>query len=784
MSLVRREDLKIFQERASSALASMIQEYPSHKFRARYDPDTGEQLPFLCRLRAITGAGKTPILALTAQLLQTGIILWTTNRGAIISQTLTNLRPGGKYSELLPVDTQVYNLGEMSPSDWERAMSATSGLTIFLSTVAAFNQDGDKLKIHKRVGDVTRWEMLSGKAGSVGARQRPLFVFYDEGHGATDNQFRKLRELKPAAFVLASASPLPEDLVDLLSGSSADERQASMALRTHVVSTKEVVLTGLLKQRLYFVDCNTAKADAIHEAHNKWIALAAKPELAKTPPIACFIVNETARGVDIWEQLVELGVSPSKIAVHLNGARDVIVDRRGVTAGLIDTYSGKNSQERSPEKLATAGYTHIIWNLTLREGWDEPLAYVAYLDGKGRSAVDIVQKIGRFVRQPNAKPFEDSDLNAAYFYFNVSDEAFASIIEQTQSEMATDGYEVIPADAGKRPPSSRMVEVRSSKKLPQIAPWFGADISALDDIILKHVPMFADSALQSSGSIRTRVFEMKELQENVDQRSERPQEANDVVTPWEFIATRLGAIDARIVNGNGSIFSANLKNHDKLTQPMQHGSEAMSSLANVIPAIRDDLNDQFQLRGLGKHGSFDTKPFNLVSPDIETANEAYRQKYKVRSFKNSLHAEYNGLNPFELKVANALDETQLPWCRNPANATGYRIPIQELGSDTIWFYPDFLFWTSDEEVWALDPKGKHLLEAAVVHKLLDVGSVKGLSPMIKIGMIVEGKYAIDQQGNFSKSGKEGVTLVRKSGVKAKALSFPTIAPLLKSLMKP
>ena len=89
----------------------------------------------------------------------------------------------------------------------------------------------------------------------------------------------------------------------------------------------------------------------------------------------------------------------------------MILDRRGATSALIDTYTGKKAQDRSPETLAAAGYTHIIWNLTLREGWDEPLAYVAYIDDKGRSAVDIVQKIGRFVRQPDASPFSDPDLN-------------------------------------------------------------------------------------------------------------------------------------------------------------------------------------------------------------------------------------------------------------------------------------------------------------------------------------------------------------------------------------
>jgi hypothetical protein len=394
--------------------------------------------------------------------------------------------------------------------------------------------------------------------------------------------------LNPQAFVLASASPLPEDLADLLSGRTPEERRESMAERTVSVSTKDVVEAGLLKSRLYFIDCNTAKADAIREANSKWAELSVKLRPFSKTPIACFIVNETVRGVDIWEQLVQLGVSPAKIAVHLNGARDVILDRRGTSSALIDTYTGKRPQERSPDMLAIAGYTHIIWNLTLREGWDEPLAYVAYLDDKGRSTVDIVQKIGRFVRQPDASPFPDPDLNSAYFYFNVSDEAFAQLIADTQEEMATDGYEVIPIDNGRRPPNSRIVSVRSEKSLPSIRPWFGDSISDLDSIVLDHVPLFAAKALHADGSIKTRVFEMSQLQEAVELRSESRRNANDTITPWDFLSVRLGAIDSRIINDNGTIFSANLKDNEKLRQPMQFGSDAMSTLANAIPQMKEN----------------------------------------------------------------------------------------------------------------------------------------------------------------------------------------------------
>ena len=754
----------------------MIQEYPSDRFQPRYDPDTGTLQPFLCRLRAITGAGKTPILALTAHHLKTGVILWTTNRGAVISQTLTNLRAGGKYSALLPEGTQVFQIGEMSPSEWQQAMQATDGLTIMLSTVAAFNQDGDNLKIHQKYGDVTRWDMLGGKTSD--GLVRPLYVFYDEGHGATEHQFQKLRELDPRAFILASASPLPEDLADLLSGKTPEKRRESLAARTVAVSTKEVVRAGLLKNRLYFIDCNTAKADAIREANKKWEDLATKLRTFSRTPIACFIVNKTARGVDIWEQLVQLGVHSSKIAVHLNGARDVIFDRQGTASSLIDTYSGKRTQDRSPEALVSAGYTHIIWNLTLREGWDEPMAYVAYLDAKGGSNTDIVQKIGRFVRQPDASPFSDPDLNSAYFYFNVSDETFTHLIAETQEEMKTDGYEVIHIENGRRPPSSRSVNVRTPKSLPSIAPWFGDSIRDLDRIVLDHVPLFADRALQADGSIKTRVFEMAQQQEAVELRTESRRNANETVTPWEFLSVRLGAIDSRIINNTGTIFSATLKDDEKLKQPMQFGSDAMTTLKNSVPQIKERLNEKFLLKGLGRHGIYTVKPFKLVSPDVDGGTEAYREKYKVRHFKNSLHAEYNGFNPFELKVAEALDNLSKPWCRNPVGKDGYKIPIQELGSDTIWFYPDFLLWSKQRQVWALDPKGKHLLEAAVTHKLLDLR----ISPSIYVAFVLEGSYTVDRQGIFSRNGREGFTLVRKLGTKPKAVSFTDLKLLVKSLL--
>lgn len=772
MTPITIKDLKPYQTRAAGELTAMIQEFPGGRFKPRYDPETGKPLPFLCRLRAITGAGKTPILALTAQQLGNAVILWTTNRGAIIAQTKANLLPGGKYADLLPEGTNIFEIGEMGPEDWTEAMQSTTGLTILLATVASFNQDGDKLKIHQDRNGTTHWKMLGG-IGEEG-RRRPLYIFYDEGHGATANQFRRLREINPKAFLLASASPLPDEFNDMLPGATLDEKAKSLELRTVPVPTPEVVAAGLLKTRLYLVDCNIAQSDAVAEAQNRWMSIAAKFARGNgETPIACFIVNETTRGVDVWEQLVNLGVPPTRIAVHLNGAEAVMLERRGATNGLIDTYKAK----KAPEDLKAEGYTHLIWNLTLREGWDEPMAYVAYIDDKGRSTNDMVQKIGRFVRQPDAKPFDDPDLNSAYFYFNVSDQQFETLLRDMQEEMTVDGYEVIVVKSDARPKTSRTVEAKVQKTVPEFGEYFGSDIKRLDKIILDNVPSFSAEALQADGFTETRVFDVEHLGEDEALRAHERRDNNASITVFDFLMNRLTAIDSRI----GSRFTGTLRDEKKMRQKLQFGSEAMAQMTGYVSAIRDRLNDELQLTLKGKHGIFTVKSFNLVSPDITGVTDAIRDRYRVRRYDNAVHLEYNGLNSFEIQVAAALDAMGLLWCRNPAKV-GYGIPITELGLDSIKFYPDFLLW-AENEIWAIDPKGAHIKEAAIQNKLFDVMNVEGVSSPVRVALILSGMHELTTQGAWINSKQDGgYTLIRRTSAGVKSTKFAELSDLLGNLV--
>jgi type III restriction enzyme len=769
MQNLTRNTLKPFQLRAGGELAQMLATYPAAPFKPRFNPETGEPYPFLCRLRAITGSGKTPMLALTAGTIGDAIILWTTNRGAIISQTAANLSANGRYSALLPQDAQVLELSDLTTSDWNDVISAKTGLTILLSTAALFNRDGDVLNIHKDRGGTTHWEMLSGRGNE--ARYRPLYVVYDEAHGGTKAQFSRLTELNPRAFVLASASELPEDLAHFLPGTTSEEKSASLERQTVTVPTPEVVEAGLLKTRLYLVDCNTTRHDALKEANDKWFDLSQKLAPNKQWPVMCCIVNSTIAGLEVWETLTqELKVDPVRVAVHLANVDKALaeVNPNAPWGQLIDTHKAK----KTPEALHDEGYTHLIWNLSLREGWDEPWAYVAYLDGTGKSPIDISQKIGRFLRQPNALPFDDGDLNSAYFYFNVSDEDFASVLRATQNEIQNTGVELISINSGTiRPKTSRESPYKKPVSIDKVSEWFGEDVFALDQILLDAVPKFAPEDLRAPGRISTRVLDLRLNQEDGTLSHEEKRDDNAEIRVWDYLIFRLSAIDSRVAKKNGTCFSHLVKSDPRMRQKMQFGSVAMGMLSNNLTTVLKRLNDEFSLQ-YEPDQVYELKPFNLVSPDLQSDDPAKRERYRVRQFKNSLHHEYNGLNPFEVAIAEALDSLGRDWCRNPSK-TGYGIPIPEIGQGTTNFYPDFLLW-SPSCLWAIDPKGAHLMTDAIFNKLMGVSDVDDLPLKVRVALIVEGQYEIGASGRPQERGKDGCTLIwkRNVGVRAKHFASP------------
>jgi hypothetical protein len=95
-------ELEKFQEEAAEQITSRYSFFAAHPDR----PGTRRiASPFFQALSAITGAGKTPILAQTVALIRSElqaepIVLWMSKARSVVSQTFNNFN-GGKYSFLV-----------------------------------------------------------------------------------------------------------------------------------------------------------------------------------------------------------------------------------------------------------------------------------------------------------------------------------------------------------------------------------------------------------------------------------------------------------------------------------------------------------------------------------------------------------------------------------------------------------------------------------------------------------------------------------------------------------
>ena len=772
-------DLKEFQVNAATQLVMKIQSYGTDPNDMVHNRRTGFPEPYVCNLRAITGAGKTPILAHAAAQLSNSIILWTTNRGAVVEQTAANLSPGGKYAPLLPTNCQVYLLSNMSEQDWEEVMLNRNGLSILVATVASFNGSTDSLRVHREGlgGTASRWMMLAGKPTNTIYRQRDLYVFYDEGHGINENQFSRLAELNPKAFVLASASGFPDDLIQLLPDDNVQSLKDSLKKRTVEVSTATVALEGLLKDTLYFLECNVGTREALELAvqkHTELSLLMRAEEKGTQQPIACYIVNSTSRGIAVWSDLIDLGIPSQAIAVHLSGAAQIARDS-GID-DLIDTYSGRSGTAKSPAVLRENGYTHIIWNISLREGWDEPFAYVAYLDERGKSITDIVQKIGRFLRQPNAVKYASPELNSAYFYFRVDDPSFKMMIEETTQEMREMGYDTYHSTS-ENPhwPDSQISKRKGKYLIPEINVSLGKT-KANDQIMLKRMTAIDISARRASGHISEIPVDVKNnfsINENA-KKFDLKQSAGKT-TIWEFLRQIFRSVDTRIVNDRGTIFSPSLSQNAYMTATIEYGSPAMETLRQWAKDTIADLQNQISFDSFGIK-FYEVPDFVLHHPDISGVDQSREFKYRVRSnYRNGIHSKYNDFNTLEEKAADAIDELGLPWCRNPSTSQGYGIPIPKYGRSGKFFRPDFLVF-SESMIYAIETKGSHLVEAAVWKKLLNTKQFG-----VEVVFVLEGHQRLERD-SFNEIHPNGYTILRNNGYGPVVDHFDSLSELMSSLI--
>ena len=757
-------ELKVFQSDSAKMMADRYAFFANHPDRPRKGT---KPRPFFQALSALTGAGKTPILAQAVMLMRAHfgtepIVLWMSKAKSVVAQTYTNFSVG-KYSEIVE-DFRVINIQSLTPN----LIIDGSTPLLLMTTTGLFNnkdQSEGALNIYKKdqdeFGDLSPWERLIER--NHGGKRRPLLIVYDEGHNLSEQQTDLLAELEADAYLLASATlrlpanfqksviqPLklwveeaddPEPF-EALQAQDVDGRPEAERFITTAVSSEKVVQAQLVKKAIQFDGTTAAMERCLDDLIGRMKVLSveiANRELGFKPK-AIYVckTNITDDGekddsskpfdhrrappIRIWRYLVEeKGISPKDIAIYAN-----LTFVPGSKPEEVNLFS---KGENDFDDFQAGDYQHIIFNLSLQEGWDDPACYLAYIDKSMGSSIQVEQIMGRVLRQYGATHYENPLLNSAHFFLRVDKQSvFTDTIQKVKAKLQSEGAPIeISANFGRV--GARVDDLQPKEQVSVALHHIFVDSEAARERIaeiIEEFPSFAEDDVNTLGEAHatTQLVDLQEPGKDggaIEWKSDG--HTNPVRLRW-LVNTAIKSRSSR------ALAVVELK-HQKFDVRVQVQSKADKLTEKLAREIVEAFYQHSEL----VYES--TKPFQFGT---------LRVPKNAPTFTNGMYERYTGFNRFELAFAEALDGAGPVWHRNPSSG-GFFIPLLSEG-DTASFYPDFIVWKKGN-IFCLDTKGGHLLSDAVARKLFDIkedGKTK-----VQVRFITEGKQS-ELRGKVIKGG--------------------------------
>ena len=672
-----------------------------------------QPVPFI-RTCGHHGSGKTLILADVIEQIRDRlpiepVVLWLSKGRVVVWQTYADLSTG-KYSEFVEKP-----LLECKPGD---VTNSGRGL-LLIATVGKFNQR-DKEKGDRKIfqtqldaADRSLWEMSKARRDESG-RRRQLIVVYDEGHNLSNQQTQLLMELDPDALIAASAATrVPQALSATIEPLRREKNWGDDDLVTGVPSGL-VVAEGLVKKYVLLGGYMTPMESAINEL---LVAMREADQAAEDLGLpfrskAIYISNTNAAdGIAIkddmarpfrerqarpilmwrlmWRHLVErAGIDPETIAVY----NDLKFDKKFPPPPAFTLFSGGDTDY---DRFTAGGYSHIIFNLGLQEGWDDPECAFAYIDKDMGSPDQVTQIVGRVLRQPGAQHYSASNLNTAHFYIRTDEKGvFEAILDDVERKLTAQNPEIAitvrrethggskPYKEPLRPRQVPIVSVDSTHAREPIARIVEATHDYRRDDTNTVGKGGRIQVLQTIGEGRGAVEEWVEVAHS-----------NRVTARW-VIRREVQRLFSN--HGDRERSPINLcdiedPRFDALIEYNSRAAEHIREQARKI--VEAYIEHSTIVQNALDH------PYQIGSVLVDET--------KIMRFRNAVHEGYSDLNvELERPFAEALDKTRRVWCRNPS-AGGFSIPLLDRGS-TRTFRPDFLVWV-DNQIMAIDTKGGHSL---------------------------------------------------------------------------
>ncbi|MCE3608090.1 DEAD/DEAH box helicase family protein [Massilia sp. P8910] len=786
-------ELKVFQSNAAKSISDRFAFFANHEDRPRKGK---KPRPYFQALSALTGAGKTPILAESVAQMRAHfgcepIVFWMSKAKSVVAQTYTNFSGGGKYSQIID-GFKVINVSQLIPD----LIQDSSTPLLVMATTGLFNnkdQSAGALHIYKQdadlFGDKSPWQRLIER--SDGEQRRPLIIVYDEGHNLSDQQTEILGELEPDAYLLASATlKLPdnfnksvvqpirlwveeaEDVDAFLALGAVNEDGAAdpRLFITTAVNSQAVVDAELVKKAIQFDGTTSTMETSLDDLMVRMQTL--EEEIAVRElgfkPKAIYVCKtnmnddggkdnhadpfeqRSAPPIKIWRHLVEQrGVDPKTIAIYAN-----LSFLEGNKPDEVNLFS---KGENDFDDFSAGDFQHIIFNLALQEGWDDPACYLAYIDKSMGSSIQVEQIIGRVLRQPKAKHYDNPLLNSAHFFLRVDKKSvFEASINAVKEKLQSEGAPIeIVGNFGNSGGGAEDLLPKEGVEveLCHIHADAEAACERIADIIASF-PTFAEGGVDAVGQAHT----AKELVDLTKLEGEPGQTTWTAAGSTNPVRLRWFMESALRMRSKGAKAATDFQ-HKKFDVRVQVNSNAHKAADKMAVEIAEAYYDLTEL----VYESL--RPFKFGTMRVPKTAPA---------FNNALYERYNGFNKFELPFAHALDETNHTWHRNPSNG-GFHIPLLTDG-DTSSFFPDFILWKGDK-IFCLDTKGSHLLTDAVARKLFDIqedGKTK-----LQVRFITEGKQT-ELRGKIIKG---GYTIWKMKNGSPVAIHFDDLQKAIKECIK-
>lgn len=242
---------------------------------------------------------------------------------------------------------------------------------------------------------------------------RNIILIIDESHHAstTDNSRGLISMFNPKISIEVSATPV-------LQGDETVNVYREKVILEEMIK-KQVAINPDFKNIIISQSQNEVKVESeAMESTNEFVikvALTKRDELAKeyheigskVNPLVLIQLPDRRRGVeDVKDEIVEI----------LREKHNITINNERLAIYLSEDKENLKTITRNDSKVEV-----MIFKQAIALGWDCPRASILVLFRDWKSIVFSIQTVGRILRMPELKHYENDEMNVGYVYTNLSD---------------------------------------------------------------------------------------------------------------------------------------------------------------------------------------------------------------------------------------------------------------------------------------------------------------------------------------------------------------------------